>query len=89
LKITRDLERRASLRERRNTRFSEAGRIYETAFRILEDYWPERRRKKDVESDDGFRLPHKLPSRKEPTITNTASLLGRYFGLSVLVEVRT
>ena len=75
--------------ESRNAELKDVERIYELAFETLSDYWPRRRRSKGVDTEESFKLPVRLPSREEPTIANTAKLLGRYYGASVLVEVRT
>jgi hypothetical protein len=88
LAISREQPRRDRWYERRNATFGEVELIYDTALKVLKDYWPRRRRTKVAETQSTFRLPDQLPNRGAPTIANTAKLLARYFGASVLVEVR-
>jgi hypothetical protein len=63
-------------------------RIYEVALENIRSYWPERRRARVAEADNAFRLPEQLPNEQAPTIANAAKLLGQYYGVSLLVEVR-
>jgi hypothetical protein len=89
LKVERPEQRQRRWKQRPESDVESVARIYTVALATLRQYWPERRRGKSAGADNTFRLPEKLPTEKEPSIANTAKLLGQYFGISLLVEVRT
>lgn len=88
LKVIGDDARHAKKADRKTADLQSMVSIYDTAFKVLEGYWPSRRRKKSIDADNAIRMPNKLPARKEPTPRNTAKLLSQYFGLSWLIEVQ-
>lgn len=88
LKVESYEQRQRQWERRREANVESVAGMYEVALATLRQYWPERRRSRSVGADNTFRLPEKLPLEKAPTITNTAKLLGQYFGISLLVEVR-
>lgn len=89
LKIVGYEARRARWAERRNASLGDVERIYEVALKNIRSYWPERRRTRGAGAEDAFTLPEQLPTEQAPTIANAAKLLGQYYGVSLLVEVRT
>jgi hypothetical protein len=89
LKTVGDEARRAKWVERRNADLGDVEHIYEVALKGVRSYWPDRRLTRVAEADNAFRLPERLPVERAPTIANLAKLLGQYYGVSLLVEVRT
>lgn len=88
LKVERYEQRQLRREQRRESNVESVEKIYTTAFATLSQYWPNRRGSKSVDTENVFRLPEKPPIEEKPSIANTAKLLGQYFGLSLLVEVR-
>lgn len=89
LKVKNYEQRQRRREQRQKSNVENFPEIYTAALATLRQYWPERRRRRSADTISDFRLPEKLPVEKEPTIANTAKLLGQYFGISLLVEVRT
>lgn len=84
-----DWEQRNARREQRHqARLDNVEEIHEVALRTVQEYWPNRRRRRGLLAVPGFRLPHQPPKKQEPTLANLAKLLSAYYGVSVLVEVR-
>lgn len=89
LAVIGDAERRARRERRQAVRLDEPARIYNTALRVLREYWPDRRQKAQrVDSEVSNALPSELPAEVAPTLANAGRLLADYFGMSLLVEVR-
>lgn len=78
--------RRSRKQKREGLDHGDFRNIYQTAFAVLSEYWPKRRRPE--RAGDDFRLPGELPEEVSPSVVATARLLSSYFGLSLLVEVR-
>lgn len=89
--VVLDREERDQQREQRqNATLGEVEEIYELALSTVQDYWPNRQPIRGLSADaaDSFRLPHEPPKKEAPTLPNLAKLLAKYYGMSVLVEVR-
>ena len=90
LKTRTNEVRRARWSERRNAPLVDLPALYRTALEAVQNYWPKRIVGKRTDTqEDAFRLPQLAPVEELPTYEGTARLLAKYFGASLLLEVRT
>jgi hypothetical protein len=88
LQVTHGEDRAVRPEPDQRTNLDNVEEMYEVALRTVQEYWPNRRRRRGLLAEPGFRLPREPAKREEPTVANLAKLLAAYYGMSVLVEVR-